>query len=67
MSKFAIYWDNGASACGTFPGTYDTREEAEAAAAAIEADNLLQDVWDTDGFCEVIAVDADGNQTKDED
>ena len=28
--KFKVYWDNGASACGTFPYEFDTYEEADA-------------------------------------
>lgn len=27
---FKVNWDNGASACGTFPDTFDTFEEADA-------------------------------------
>jgi hypothetical protein len=30
--KYAVYWDNGNHACGTFPERYDTEEEAERAA-----------------------------------
>lgn len=28
MTKYKVYWDNGAEACGTFPYTFDTEEEA---------------------------------------
>jgi hypothetical protein len=28
--KYRVAWDNGASACGTFPHRFDTYEEAEA-------------------------------------
>jgi hypothetical protein len=27
---YRVYWDNGASACGTFPQIFDTEEEADA-------------------------------------
>ncbi len=30
MPGFKVYWDNGASACGTFPQVFDTEEAAEA-------------------------------------
>ena len=30
MIKFVVVWDNGASACGTFPYEFDTCEEAHA-------------------------------------
>lgn len=53
---YRINWDNGANACGTFPWTYATEEEAQRAAANIEAENLASDVWDEDGSCEVISV-----------
>lgn len=28
MIKYKVYWDNGSEACGTFPYTFDTEEEA---------------------------------------
>ena len=28
MTKYKVYWDNGAEACGTVPDTFDTEEEA---------------------------------------
>jgi hypothetical protein len=31
MTRYKIYWDNGASAAGVFPDTYDTEEAAEIA------------------------------------
>ena len=53
---YRINWDNGAEACGTFPWTYATEDEAQRAAANIEAENLAEGVWDEDGYCEVIEV-----------
>lgn len=29
MTKFKVVWDNGASACGTFPYEFDSYEDAE--------------------------------------
>ena len=29
-TKYAVNWDNGAEACGTFPERFDTEEAAEA-------------------------------------
>jgi hypothetical protein len=28
--KYKVSWDNGASACGTFPQVFDTEEDAQA-------------------------------------
>lgn len=51
---YRINWDNGANACGTFPWTYATEEEAEREAECIEKENRAQDIWTMDGVCEVI-------------
>lgn len=32
MEKWAVYWDNGKEACGTFPQRYTTEDEAQTAA-----------------------------------
>jgi len=53
---YRVNWDNGAEACGTFPETYETEDEAQRAADAIEADNRAEGIWDEDGCCEVIEV-----------
>jgi hypothetical protein len=53
---YRVNWDNGASACGTFPETYETEDEAQRAATNIEAEMLAQDIWDETGCCEVISV-----------
>jgi hypothetical protein len=51
-----INWDNGGDACGTFPWEYETEEAAQADADSIEAENLAQDIWAEDGYCEVISI-----------
>jgi hypothetical protein len=30
VAKYLVNWDNGASACGTFPWVFDTHEQADA-------------------------------------
>jgi hypothetical protein len=55
QTVYRIYWDNGNNACGTFPQQYETEEQAEAAANAIEAENIAEGIWDSDGSCEVIS------------
>lgn len=46
--NWAVYWDNGKNACGTFPERYDTEAEADEEAAAIFADNCADGIWDED-------------------
>jgi len=46
--EWAVYWDNGREACGTFPERYDTEEEADAAAEAIYVENIADGVWSED-------------------
>lgn len=41
--QWAVNWDNGANASGTFPERYATEAEAEAAAKAWEAEMGLED------------------------
>ena len=53
---YRVNWDNGASACGTFPETYETEDEAQRAAANIEAEMLAEGIWADEGCCEVIPV-----------
>lgn len=53
---YRINWDNGADACGTFPWTYESEDEATLAASNIEAENRAEGIWDEDGCCEVIEV-----------
>lgn len=58
-TKFAVYWDNGASACGTFPDRFDTHEEAQAFAIdwVLKMD-ATRESDDEDGYsAEVIEVD----------
>jgi hypothetical protein len=38
MPRFKVYWDNGASACGTFDDVFDTREAAQEFADTWAAD-----------------------------
>lgn len=70
MAKvYKINWDNGANACGTFPWEYATEEGAQEAADNIEAEYIAEDVWDEDGYCEVIEVevpDGDPDEVFDE-
>ena len=51
---YVINWDNGGSAAGTFPGEYATETEAQTVADQIETENRANDVWDENGFCEVV-------------
>jgi hypothetical protein len=55
ITKYRIYWDNGYSACGTFPHlVFDSEAEAKAAADRILAENLALDVWDDQATVEVM-------------
>lgn len=55
--EWAVYWDNGHEACGTFAERYDTEDEAEAAAEHIFTENCAEDVWDADeASCEAIRI-----------
>jgi len=55
--NWAVYWDNGRAACGTFPERYATEAEADSAAACIFEDNCAEGVWAEDeAFCEAIRV-----------
>lgn len=42
-TKYAVNWDNGGSACGTFPDRFDTWEEAEGFANQWAAERNLED------------------------
>ena len=55
--KYKVYWDNGYGACGEFPDTYDTEEEAERAAESILAENIIEGVWDDSASTEVVNQD----------
>lgn len=44
MTKYAVNWDNGAEACGTFPERFDTYEEAEAFAEYWARERNLEDL-----------------------
>jgi len=60
MTKYAVNWDNGASACGTFPYRFDTEAEAEAFAEdwVVEMTGLIDAEYFGDGYsAEVITVD----------
>lgn len=58
MSGFKVYWDNGASGCGTFPQVYETEAEAQAFADRWVAEMCAQDGLDPEGpevyFAEVV-------------
>lgn len=42
--KYAINWDNGSNACGTFPQRFDTESEAEAWGNAWADERNLEDL-----------------------
>jgi len=67
MSRWAINWDNGVEACGTFPWVFDTEEAAQAYADDLYADNIARDVWreDDDPGVEVIELE-DEEEPEDE-
>jgi len=45
-TKYAVNWDNGASACGTFPDRFATEEEAQACRQRLtERFPGSEDVW----------------------
>jgi hypothetical protein len=46
--KYAVNWDNGNSACGTFPDRFDTEAEAEAFADYWARERNLEDLGMTD-------------------
>jgi len=51
---FKVYWDNGRSACGTFPEVFDTYEEAEDFGQTWADERNLEDLGTaepTDGDC----------------
>jgi hypothetical protein len=43
-TKYAVYWDNGNGACGTFPQRFDTEEAAEAFADDWMNERNLEDL-----------------------
>ena len=43
-TKYAVNWDNGGSACGTFPNRFNTEEEAEAFAENWARERNLEDL-----------------------
>jgi len=47
-TKYAVNWDNGASACGTFPDRFATEEEAETFAENWARERNLEDLGLTD-------------------
>jgi hypothetical protein len=62
--RYRVYWDNGASACGTFSEVFDTEEEAEAYGQEWADDMNLEAFGTTEpeeeGYSyEVIEVDAE--------
>lgn len=67
--KWAVNWDNGAHACGTFKERYDTEEEAAQAATEWYAqfciDNDLDPAGDHDaGACPVEVDDEEPRYNK---
>ena len=68
-TKYKVYWDNGASACGTFSEVFDTEDEAEAWAKEWADDCNMRDFGTTepeeDGYsAEVIEVDVPTDDEK---
>jgi hypothetical protein len=63
---YQVYWDNGAHACGVFPEIYATYEEADKAAAMIEANLIAEDVWDGTGSCEVVEAEVTDEDDEEE-
>ena len=49
-TRYAVNWDNGGEACGTFPQRYDTYQDAEAFASYWARERNLEDLgmWDED-------------------
>ena len=52
MTKYAVYWDNGNSACGTFKERFDTWEEAEQWADNWARERNLEDLGMNDAEVE---------------
>jgi len=68
--KYAVVWDNGANACGTFSDRFDTEEEAEAWGNEWADECNLRDFGTTepDGDCytfDVVEVDEPTDDEKD--
>ena len=61
-----INWDNGGDACGTFPWEYDSEENAQRDADSIATENVAEDIWGEDGYCEVVSVERDDNDPDDD-
>lgn len=56
---YAVNWDNGAEACGTFPQRFDTEAAAEAFAEdwVVEMTGLIEEDYEGEGYsAEVIFV-----------
>lgn len=68
-TKFAVSWDNGASACGTFPWRFDTEADAEAYGREWAYESNVRDFGDPDpldGYSyEVIAIEVDDSDPDD--
>ena len=57
-TRFQIFWsDRGKD--GSFPETYETEEEAEAAACRIEIENRLNGTWSENAWWDIAEVDPD--------
>jgi hypothetical protein len=57
--KYAVNWDNGAEACGTFPQRFETEAAAQAFAEdwQVEMTGLIDADYEGDGYtAEVILV-----------
>jgi hypothetical protein len=48
VTKYQVNWDNGGSACGTFPDVFNTRAEAQEFADVWAAERNLEDLGLTD-------------------